>query len=474
VREYVEERPDAAPERDVKDQASQLRPTDPRVAARLAPLIGNRALARLIAGAPATRAPRRKLQRWDSPEHVQLGETAAGPSAPPIRLASHTRDLAGGYGGAGWPAGWTMLTPSPNADQVRAMTNGLSYGEVVALSGDFYRTWAELNAAPLREVIDLIPLIRAAATTTQLQNATAGRYLALASKNVSHFSNVPLGQRNVDFWRNMHTQAITAALAGNANEAWGLNACADHFLTDAFSGGHIRTPRAQLVTSSLGNIESKILHDLDNEHGVEVTNARGDRPWIAYGDDMINDPRNSTNRGLAEEAVRLSRQDITDALAHRLTSVPATFAAEALVPRPVNPAVDRWSGRTPTYVAGPDGEMIRVADDYTMTRDRVIRSEGPGVIAGFFTDDDQIRAWVGRMDSAAIARQPTDEKIRMIDTLMSGWISDDDMVAMEKILGSVSSPAEMQILRRTFEPRATEFTSIGQRTRFRVALARNP
>ena len=435
--------------------------------------VGNRALARLASGRPGKRV----LARWDSPEHVQLGDTAAGPGAALIRLACHARDLPSGYSGSGWPSGWRMLTASPNGDQVRAMTRGLTYGEVVALSGDFYSDWNALTNAPLREVIDLIPLIRTFADTTQLQNATAGRYLALASQNVSHFSNVAVGRRNVDVWRRMHTQAINVALGGNVNEAWGLNGCADHFLTDAFSGGHIRTPRDRLVGSAMGNIESKILHDLDNEYGVEVTNAAGTQTWIAYGDDMINDPRDATNRGMAEQATRLSRKDIEDALSGRLTTVPSTFAAEALIPRPVNPAADRWTGRTPTYVMGPDGNPVRVADDYTQMRDRVIRHEGPGVVAGFFNDDDQVRAWVRRMDQAALARQPADEKIRMINTLIGGffsWISEDDMQAMEKILGSVSTESEMQVLRAALGPRATDFSSFAQRTRFRLALARHP
>jgi hypothetical protein len=82
-------------------------------------------------------------------------------------------------------------------------------------------------------------------------------------------------------------------LGGNANEAWSINGCADHFLTDAFSGGHMG------------------------------------RPWMAYGDDMIDDPRNATNRGLAERHSPLALGH-RDGLSGRLTGVPATFGAEAL------------------------------------------------------------------------------------------------------------------------------------------------
>src|SRR5262249_52462681 len=157
-----------------------------------------------------------------------------------------------------------------------------------------------------------------------------------------------------------------------------------HYLTDAFSGGHIRTPRSQLMGSDPGNIESKILHDLDNTYGVDVTNDRGDT-WTAYGDNFLADPRNSRNRAMAMKAVRLSKRDIEEARAQR-TNYPdplkrmAPFPAEALIARPVNMNKDRWTGRTPTYSVGPGGTPVRESDDYTMMRDRVIIHEGPGVV----------------------------------------------------------------------------------------------
>ena len=446
------------------------RGSDPGALAALAPRIGNRAVARMVAS-------QRVLARWDSPEHVWLGETAAGSGAPLIRLASHARDLPAGYAGPMFPPGWRMRRLVPNSDQLRVMTRGLTYGEVIALSGDFYRSWQELSNAPLKEVVDLIPLMRNTATTGELQEATAGRYLRLASQNVSHFSNVARGQRNVDVWRSLHTAAIQTALQGNVNEAWGMNGAADHFLTDAFSGGHIRTPRDRLMAQgNLGNIESKILHDLDNTYGVDVTNARGDR-WTAYGDEKIHTIGNWTNRTMAVVATQLSRKDIEDALAHRITAVPASFAAEAFVPRPVDPSRDRWTGRTPTYRMGPRGMPVRVPDDYTRMRDHVIAHEGPDIVRGFYEDDNQVRAWVARMSRDELARLPAEEKIEMIKTLIGGffsWISDDDVATMEKILASVQTESEMEVIRRALLQRATDFSSHGQRARFRLALQRRP
>jgi hypothetical protein len=230
----------------------------------------------------------------------------------------------------------------------------------------------------------------------------------------------------------------------------------------------------------MGNVESKILHDLDNKYGVEVTNARGDRPWLAYGDLHLDAPPNADNRAKALEAVELSKRDIADAIAQS-TAYPApsprtTFAAEQLVPRPVDPSRDRWTGRTPTYVPGPEGP-VRTEDDYTQMQRTVIRQEAPGVIRGaLWSDDDDVRDWVDGTDLAAIGRQPVQEKIRMIDVLIGGffsWISDDDVATIERICRSISTAEEMAIVRdRFYGELPSRMTSIGQRTRVRIALTR--
>jgi len=89
-------------------------------------------------------------------------------------------------------------------------------------------------------------------------------------------------------------------------------------------------------------------------------------------------------------------------------------------------------------------------------------------------DDNDIRAWTASHSLADIRRLPVGEKLRMIFSLMRGWISDGDMASIERILASVSSVTEMATLRRAIEPHVTDMTSIGQRTQMRVALARQP
>ena len=418
------------------------------------------------------------IQRWDAPEHIELGERAGGATSGLVTLECHNQDFPQRkLPMVTWPLQWRQLCSRGTHEQKRAIVQGLTYGEIMALSGDLYASFTELNRASLREIYDLIPLVRGYATTTQLQAATGGRYLALAQRNESHFSNVRPGHRSIDTWREMHIQAIQAARSRNANLAWAVNAAADHFLTDSFCSGHIRTPRSRLMGSNLRNIESKILHDLDNEYGVVVTNRRGDPAWIAYGEGerMFADPRNRRNLQLAEEAVRLSRSDISAALsqgnAYPSPQPSSVFQAELLVPTAIDPSQDRWTGRSPTYMIDPaSGQSVRQPDDYSTMRDKVIVKEAPGIVAGFFNDDNQIRTWVANQSLAAIGRQPPGQKIRMINTLMDGWISDADVAAIERICHSVIDAGEMATIRNAINPRLNSMRSLGQRTRVRGAL----
>jgi hypothetical protein len=86
-----------------------------------------------------------------------------------------------------------------------------------------------------------------------------------------------------------------------ATGAMALNGFGDHFLTDAYAGGHIVTPRRDLLegyaTKLFGvirvgsvlhcaSIPSLAWHDLDNKFGVRVKNRAG-QVWTTYGDNYL-------------------------------------------------------------------------------------------------------------------------------------------------------------------------------------------
>ncbi|MFN0203706.1 MAG: hypothetical protein ACKVTZ_19420 [Bacteroidia bacterium] len=104
----------------------------------------------------------------------------------------------------------------------------------------------------------------------------------------------------INMYVTVHTAAIyLAQLAGihakNRNPdakkwlyyAFLYNAFADHFLEDAFSGGHLLVKRT--LSSSIVN--NKSLHDFYCKYGTEVVNLKGEI-WTAYGDDFYNQHHN--------------------------------------------------------------------------------------------------------------------------------------------------------------------------------------
>ena|GEM_PF-5371627 len=90
-------------------------------------------------------------------------------------------------------------------------------------------------------------------------------------------------------------------------------------------------------------------------------------------------------------------------------------------------------------------------------------------VAGFTSDSD-IRDWVKAHALDTIAEVGTDLKLRMINRLLDGWVSDDDLDAVEKICRSVHNPDEMRAIRAAIEPRELDLTDLGQRTRLRIIL----
>lgn len=212
----------------------------------------------------------------------------------------------------------------------------LSYGEIVALSGDFYGSpealfeerpppWAWLstpnNLTKLRKLFAAeLSWIEAEhrATKAGYPDNTLGfwwnakSYLELAEDNTAHF-----GWHNVLAYCTHHGKALEYAQAAKTrsanDEAWlralYWNGFADHFLTDGFAAGHIRVPRAEIrvwaasegYSPKLAGLLSKVLHDQDGhvhsvhaegeaglgeEEGLAVENSNGER-WHTRCDGQL-------------------------------------------------------------------------------------------------------------------------------------------------------------------------------------------
>lgn len=135
-------------------------------------------------------------------------------------------------------------------------------GEVNAM-GDFYNSPGEMMSAPPAELTTLRDLIRrdrdartgkpgaTPVTTDEWQKATNDRYLKLAAQNRAHFAPPAdgtglTGENHKARWYEIHRQALFQAWFDGrfinhavSNSARTINAFGAHFLTDAFSAGHL-------------------------------------------------------------------------------------------------------------------------------------------------------------------------------------------------------------------------------------------
>lgn len=179
----------------------------------------------------------------------------------------------------------------------------LTYGEVVALAGDYYATPEELAAELTPAVADAIRGVTPQDEGTFLLNTHRGwfDYAMLANENQDHFA-----PRNWARYTQHHAEALKLALDRELDAALVRNAFADHFLTDAFASGHLRVPRDGLVGLT-GALPTRKMHDEENVQGLWVQTASG-FVWRAYGDDQLG--TNPVHLTLTAFAVGLSLQRI--------------------------------------------------------------------------------------------------------------------------------------------------------------------
>jgi hypothetical protein len=122
--------------------------------------------------------------------------------------------------------------------------------------------------------------------------ASNGYYAALAYRNAAHFAPGNWTRFSDDHKAALEVVRthVTSGSAGSATapipaEAIARTAYSLHYLTDAFSSGHMRVPRVQMGVN--GGMAAKVMHDVDNEYGLIVKNGFG-KMWRAFGDGYLN------------------------------------------------------------------------------------------------------------------------------------------------------------------------------------------
>ncbi len=243
----------------------------------------------------------KRVQRYESGEHAQFGETQAelkmafAPSSYRVRKGESLRDIARKFGITVVElkdANKAKLKKWPTKDGSGRMIKGFYTDEMVSIPqklndfardvlkdksakitingvvvdysvgiamGDFFESPDKMNKEhpdKLKELKILIKREQAGGkvTTQEWQTATNGRYVKLAEKNEAHFAPPSPGlvkptaagaasSNHKLEWEKYHKAALESSKSGDKNKALTTNAFGDHFLTDAFAAGHLINKR---------------------------------------------------------------------------------------------------------------------------------------------------------------------------------------------------------------------------------------
>ncbi|KAH9897836.1 fungal fucose-specific lectin-domain-containing protein [Cubamyces lactineus] len=264
----------------------------------------------------------------------------------------------------------------PASDHEFKLTKGLvvTYGQINGLAGDFYGTTKpsaqeqsarfivayNTLAAPRwrqpKEVQDILRVLqtevdavnkalhdhtnpseaynRLPDISAKLQWLTLARpfdipiYLSLALINWDHFGEDARTAYNAG-----NATALQAAVHGELELAYTLNAFADHFLEDSFSAGHLRTPRRALHGSV--NIAydacAKFMHDKDCDIGLTVKNPAGET-WTCYGDKRVLDKKDAEDLRRCVTAIQASADEVSEAFVGKNAPSSSNYKAWTIAP----------------------------------------------------------------------------------------------------------------------------------------------
>ena len=169
------------------------------------------------------------------------------------------------------------------------------------------------------------------------------------------------------------------------------------------------------------------------------------------------------------EQYKLSQQQYSDALgyAQSYCTAPPKYAIldNNCTTFVVN--VAKKAGQTPPSPKGAVGWHGKEADNPNTLKEGYIERHIP---TQGLTTDTEIRDWVSTHSTSDIAALPIEERVRLLDRLLDGWVSDEDVTAFEKICSSVYTAAEQSALQAALGPREKDLVNPNQRDRVHKAL----
>ncbi|CAH0016129.1 unnamed protein product [Clonostachys rhizophaga] len=228
----------------------------------------------------------------------------------------------------------------------------LTFGDVIALAGDFYSRWQLDGCIPsISDDWDSDPeksLGIAAENVNLLRTDSPGILKCVQSliqEQGEYVKQAAADGRDIaqdakKAYSSVHTLALRKAQEAykskkesDLTEAYFIEGFAQHFLTDMFAAGHIRTLRRLLHSTTFtldlypGDQCGKGQQDEDGTNGPWVTNQEGES-WAAYGDKQLGQCRSGKNRQMVAAASQAGVDEVWETF--QSGKIPATAEFKAL------------------------------------------------------------------------------------------------------------------------------------------------
>lgn len=262
----------------------------------------------------------------------------------------------------------------------------LSFGEIIALSGDYFGLYLLPISLGASDAIkqerfmmayqelklchpDKIYRVTNDITNDEVKQKFLirdinGHVLMLAVHNIDHFGDYAMAAFEAGYDVAMQSAVKAASETDPAKRqeqlayAYSLLAYACHFLTDRFASGHMRTPRMaldQMFSPELGALMTYFQHNEDGDRGLLVESASVEsdevKTWMAYGDGHLFENRNAEFRKRVMDAVQVVADELYQAFQDKQVKLCQNSAVHRLIPRvtPDNPP--------PLFMVKEDGKL---------------------------------------------------------------------------------------------------------------------
>lgn len=254
----------------------------------------------------------------------------------------------------------------------------------------------------------------------------------------------------------------------------------------------------RFLNSTLLSLAGNDAHTYFNETGLWVSNPQGDKLRVGGDDTLLAEGAAGPLGTLrTAEAAEMSRNAIDDLLKTGATTHTVDSIMQ-LVPDSIwtqnkdglwaKRPLETWQDEVlhqvcideifpkivETVVKSKAGLASKVARTATtvVSESGVAMGDAPGLTAARAAEmsDGDIRDWVEQNPRQAISNSPLEAKLVVLNRLLNGWVSDDDLDAFQ-IIHRTSTSSERAEIRDAIMPRSTELQSLGQRHRLRLMLS---